>query len=212
MAAKPKKATKKKAASKKVASKKVASKKVKVSSKARRAKPAANKMARPKAAKAKVKAAKPRAAAAPANPYHTVTPHLTLEDAGAAIAFYRQAFGAQERYRMPGPDGKIAHAEIMIGDSIVMLSDAGDQRPATSSSLHVYVPDCDALWSQAIAAGASVKTPLEDMFWGDRFGTITDPFGNSWNIATHREDVSPEEMMKRMAALPPPDGPQPASA
>jgi PhnB protein len=198
MAAKPKKKVKAKAKAilKKVAKKKASSK---VTSKA---KPA------PKSARAKAPAAKPQAAEAPR--YHTVTPMLNIAGADAAIAFYKEAFGAQERVRMPGPDGKVMHAEIVIGDSVVMISDVW-QNPATVSALHVYVPDCDALYSQAVAAGASPKMPLQDMFWGDRFGTLTDPFGNIWSIATHKEDVSPEEMQKRMAALPPPGTP-PAAA
>jgi PhnB protein len=221
MAAKPKKATKK------VPAKKA----IKVSSKARKSKPVAKRVqARPAAkpkltankAAAKKPAAKKPAAKKPAAKkpstkqasqpgYHTVTPMLNISGAEDAIAFYQKAFGAQERLRMPGPDGKIAHAEIVIGDSVVMIADVGSL-PPTSSALHVYVPDCDALYSRAVAAGANVRTPLQDMFWGDRFGTVTDPFGITWSIATHKEDVSPEEMEKRMAALPPPDSGAPPTA
>jgi uncharacterized glyoxalase superfamily protein PhnB len=192
MAAKPKKVAKK-AASKKASKK--------VTSKARKAKPAAK--ARPAAKSARARSAKP-VVAAPL--YHTVTPYLNVEGAESAIAFYKEAFGAQERTRMPGPGGKIMHAELVIGDSVVMISDVMNQ-PATTSWLHVYVPDCDALYSRAVAAGAKTKMALQDMFWGDRFGSVTDPFGNVWNIATHKEDVSPEEMEKRMAQMPPPGAP-----
>ena len=214
MAAKPKKSTKT-AAKKKAPAKKA----IKVSSKARKTKPAPKRVQakvaakpRPAATKAKAKAKPAAATKTAAQPgYHTVTPMLTISGAEDAIAFYQKAFGAKERLRMPGPDGKIAHAEIVIGDSVVMISDVGEQ-PATASALHVYVPDCDALYSQAVAAGASARTPLQDMFWGDRFGTVTDPFGNTWSIATHKEDVSPEEMEKRMAALPPPGNGAPPTA
>jgi PhnB protein len=207
MAAKAKK--KAKSSAKKVAkkiAKKVAKKKpsTKVAKKAR---PAA------KSARAKAKPARAAKATPPAVPtYHTVTPVLTVEGAEDAIAFYKKAFGATERMRMPGPDGKIMHAEIMIGDSVVMVSDVVQNFPATKASLHIYVPDCDALFDQALAAGAETKMPLQDMFWGDRFGTVSDPYGNTWSLATHKEDVSPEEMEKRMAALPPPDSAPVASA
>jgi PhnB protein len=195
MAAKAKK--KAKPVAKKAAKKKASSK---VS---RKAKPAAKPAA--KSARAKVKPAKARPAkAAPAAPrYRTVTPLLNIEGAEGAIAFYKEAFGATERMRMPGPDGKIMHAEILIGDSVVMISDVM-QQPATKSSMFVYVPDCDAVYSQAVAAGASAKMPLQDMFWGDRFGSVVDPFGNVWSVATHKEDVSPQELQKRMAEMPPP--------
>ena len=204
MAAKPKK--KAKSSVKKVAKKKASSK---VASKA---KPAA-KSARAKA-KPAAKAAKPRAAApkAAAPPYHTVTAVLNIDGADSAIDFFKQAFGAKERGgRMAGPDGKIMHAEIVIGDSVVMVSDVVNQT-ATKSSLHIYVPDCDSLYSQALAAGATAKMPLQDMFWGDRFGSVSDPFGNTWSVATHKEDVSPAEMEKRMAAMGPPPGLPPAAA
>jgi uncharacterized glyoxalase superfamily protein PhnB len=213
MAAKPKKIAKK-AASKK-ASKKVTSNKAK----ARKAKPVAKSLrakAKPaKAAKAAkpAKAAKARAAAPKAAEprYRTLTALLNISGADGAIDFFKEAFGAKERFRMPGPDGKIMHAELVIGDSVLMVSDVAQQAP-TKSSLHVYVPDCDALYSQAVAAGASPKMPLQDMFWGDRFGSVTDPFGNTWAIATHKEDVSPEELAKRMADMPPPGSLPPAAA
>jgi PhnB protein len=137
--------------------------------------------------------------------YHTVTPYLAVDDATAVIDFYQRAFGAKERGRMAGPDGKIAHAELAIGDSLVMLSDPFPQfltRPpkelgGTSVGVFLYVDDVDAIYKQAIDAGATSAMEPADQFWGDRFGSVTDPFGHSWQIATHVEDVSPEEMAKR---------------
>jgi PhnB protein len=137
--------------------------------------------------------------------YHTLTPYLSVDDATAAIDFYERAFGAKERGRMAGPDGMIAHAELEIGDSIVMLADPFPQfttRPpkelgGTSVGVFLYVEDVDAVYKQAIDAGATSTMEPDDMFWGDRFGSVTDPFGHSWQIATHVEDVSPEEMAKR---------------
>ena len=174
------------------------------------AKPAkpAGKVAKP--AKAAVRKAPAKLAAVPAG-YGTVTPFLNINGASDAIDFYKKAFGATERFRVPGPDGKLMHAEIAIGDSVVMLSDAM-RRPATQAALHLYVKDCDALFEQALAAGATVTMPLMDMFWGDRYGQLSDPFGNLWSIATHKEDVSPEEMQKRMAEMPPPPDSPPAAA
>src|SRR6266571_6717708 len=107
--------------------------------------------------------------------YHTVTPFLTLKDAAGAIEFYKKAFGAQERVRMPTPDGKVAHAELQIGDSVVMLSEA-IQEPVTSASMYLYVPNVDAVCQRAVAAGAEAAMPPTDMFWGDRFGRVVDPF------------------------------------
>jgi uncharacterized glyoxalase superfamily protein PhnB len=141
--------------------------------------------------------------------HHTVTPYLVVDDAAAAIAFYGRAFGAQEVYRMPGPDGRIMHAEIRIGDSPIMLCDPapemGAQSPralkGTPVSVFLYVPDVDSLFARATSAGATVKAPLMDMFWGDRFGQVEDPFGHSWQMATHVEDVAPEEMGRRMAKM-----------
>ena len=130
--------------------------------------------------------------------FNTVTVYLVLEDANRAIEFYRKAFGARERFRMPTPDGRIAHAEIQIGDSIVMLTDA-IQEPVTSASVYLYVPDVDAVVASAVAAGARATTPVTDMFWGDRFGRVTDPFGVRWAIATHTEEVPPEEITRRAA-------------
>jgi PhnB protein len=137
--------------------------------------------------------------------YNTVTPYLAVEDASAAIDFYRRAFGAKERVRMPGPGGAILHAELEIGDSLVMLSDPFPQastRPpkeldGTSFSIFLYVEDVDGAHKQAVDAGASSLMEPEDMFWGDRFGSVQDPFGHSWTIATHVEDVAPDEMQRR---------------
>ncbi len=132
--------------------------------------------------------------------YRTVTPSLVLKDSHRAVEFYKQAFGAEERFRMPTPDGKIAHAELQIGDSIVMLSEAM-REPVTSASLYLYVPNVDAVVQRAIAAGAQATMPVADMFWGDRFGSVSDPFGVRWGIATHIEDVAPEELGKRAAEV-----------
>jgi PhnB protein len=137
--------------------------------------------------------------------YHTLTPYLAVEDAAAAIDWYTKAFGAKERMRMEGPGGTIGHAEIEIGDSVIMLSDPFPQsktRPpkeigATTSGIYAFVEDVDAAFKQAIDAGATSEMEPETMFWGDRFGSLTDPFGHSWQIATHVEDVPPEEMKER---------------
>jgi PhnB protein len=137
--------------------------------------------------------------------YRTITPYLAVEDAAEAIEFYQRAFGAKERGRMLGPDGKIAHAEIEVGDSLIMLSDPFPQASTKppkelggiSSSLFVYSEDVDAAVKKAVDAGATVTMPVEDMFWGDRFGSVQDPFGHQWSIATHKEDLSPEEMAER---------------
>ena len=130
--------------------------------------------------------------------YHTVTPFLVLKDAHRAIEFYKRAFGAEERFRMPTPDGKVAHAELQIGDSVVMLSEA-IQEPVTSASMYLYVPNVDAVCQRAVAAGAEAAMPPTDMFWGDRFGRVVDPFGVRWGIATHKEDLSPQEIGRRAA-------------
>ena len=141
--------------------------------------------------------------------FHTLTPYLVIKGASEAIEFYKRAFGAQEKVRMPGPDGKsVMHAELKIGDSPLMLADEfpdmGSLGPhgigGTSVVIHVYVDDADAVFNQAVAAGAQVKMPLQDMFWGDRYGQITDPFGHRWSVATHKEDLTPEEMGKRAQA------------
>ena len=134
--------------------------------------------------------------------YHTITPALVVRNADRAIDFYVEAFGAEEVTRMLGPDGRIMHAELKIGDSHVMLGEEneewGSKSPlstnGTPGSLHLYVPDVDASFARALKAGASVRMPVEDAFWGDRYGKITDPFGHEWGIATHVKDMSNEEM------------------
>jgi PhnB protein len=137
--------------------------------------------------------------------YHTVTPYLAVDDAASAIEFYKRAFGATERSRMDGPDGKVAHAEIQIGDSIIMTSDPfpqGQHKPpkelgGSSVGIFLYVEDVDSVVQDAVDAGATITMPVENMFWGDRFGQVSDPFGHIWQIATHVEDVSPEDMAER---------------
>ena len=134
-----------------------------------------------------------------------ITPYLTVEDAAAAIEYYKKAFGAEEMGRMDGPDGTIGHATLKIGNSQIMLSDPyphGSTTPpkelgGTSVSIFMYVEDVDAVVQHAVDAGATVTMEVSDQFWGDRFGTIQDPFGHVWGLATHIEDVSPEEMEKR---------------
>jgi PhnB protein len=140
--------------------------------------------------------------------FHTLTPYLAVENAADAIEYYKQAFGAEEKFRMEAPGGKIGHAELQIGDSLVMLSDpfpqsstkAPSELGATTSSVFMYVEDVDAVVRQAVDAGATVTMEVADQFWGDRFGTITDPFGHMWSIATHIEDVPPQEMAERAKA------------
>jgi PhnB protein len=137
--------------------------------------------------------------------YHTVNPYIAVDDAAKAIEFYQRAFGAKERVRMPGPNDTIAHAEIEIGDSVVMLSDPFPQSPlkspkkagASTASMMIYTEDVDELVQQAVDAGAKITMPVETQFWGDRYGRVEDPFGHNWQIATHVEDVPPEEMAKR---------------
>ena len=136
--------------------------------------------------------------------YHSVTPYLIINGASDAIDFYKKAFGATELFRMPTPDGKIGHAEIKIGNSPIMLADEslemGYKSPAALSgspvSLMIYLEDVDKVFKQAIAAGGTEVRAVKDQFYGDRSGTLTDPFGHVWHIATHVEDVSPEEMDK----------------
>ena len=140
--------------------------------------------------------------------YHTATPYLIIGGAGDAIEFYKKAFGAQELFRFPTPDGKIGHAEIKIGDSPIMLADEypamGYKGPQTLGgspvSIMIYVEDVDTIFNQAVAAGATVKEAVSDKFYGDRLGTVTDPFGHVWHISTHKEDVSIEEVQKRAQA------------
>lgn len=141
--------------------------------------------------------------------YHSITPYLIVNGAAKAIDFYKAALGAVELFRMPGPGGKIGHAELMIGNSPIMLADEHPEmgavapqpgvRPAVG--LMVYVPDVDAQFAKAVAAGGTVLKPLQDQFYGDRSGSITDPFGHTWTIATHVEDVSSEEMDRRHKEL-----------
>ena len=134
--------------------------------------------------------------------YHSVTPAIIVRGAPAAIDFYKRVFGAEELSRMAGPDGTVMHAEIRIGDSVIMLGEESPQWGAlspmstngNSSSLHLYVDDADTVFERALGAGAKVRQPLEDAFWGDRYGKVTDPFGHDWGIATHVKDVTPEEM------------------
>jgi len=131
--------------------------------------------------------------------FHSITPALTQANAEQTIDFCKKAFGAKVLMRMEGPSKKIMHAEILIGDSIIMLNDVM-QEPAHPAGLFLYVPDVDKTFAKAVKAGAAVAMPVQDMFWGDRFGSLTDPSGNRWGIATHREDVSPKEMKKRAAS------------
>jgi len=145
--------------------------------------------------------------------YHTVTPYLAVDDASAAIEYYKKAFGAKERLRMDAPDGSVGHAELEIGDSLVMLSDPMPQattRPpsevgGTTAGVFLYVEDVDAVVKKAVDAGATITMEVADQFWGDRFGSIKDPFGHIWSVATHVEDVPPAEMAQRakeaMAAM-----------
>ncbi len=138
--------------------------------------------------------------------YHSVTPYLIIKGATEAIDFYKKAFGATELFRMPAPEGKIGHAEIKIGDSPIMLADESPEMGYKSPqslggspiSIMIYVADVDTVFKQAIAAGGKEQRPVKDQFYGDRSGTLEDPFGHVWHVATHKEDVSPEEMERRM--------------
>jgi PhnB protein len=140
--------------------------------------------------------------------YQRVTPYLYIDGAGTAIDFYCSVLGAHERMRMPAPDGKIGHAELEIGDSVIMLADANPEMDVRSPksiggtpiALHVYVDDADSVFGQAIEAGAKQLRPVENQFYGDRSGQFEDPFGHRWSVATHVEDVEPDEMAKRAAA------------
>ena len=141
--------------------------------------------------------------------YHSVIPYLVVNGAAEAIEFYKNAFNATELMRMPRPDGKVAHAEIKIGDSHIMLADEHPEQGhvgpktvgGTPVGIMIYVPDVDARFSAAIANGATETRPVTNEFYGDRMGGITDPFGHNWMIATHIEDVSPEEMERRMKEM-----------
>ena len=140
--------------------------------------------------------------------YHTATPYLVIKGAAAAIDYYKKAFGATEVVRMAGPDGSIMHAEIKIGDSMIMLGEENPQMGATAPTslggspvgLCLYVPDVDKRFAGAVAAGATVKKAVQDQFYGDRSGTVVDPYGHLWTIATHIEDVAPDEMNRRFEA------------
>ncbi len=141
--------------------------------------------------------------------YRSVTPYLIISGASAAIDFYRQAFGATENFRLPLPDGQVGHAEIRIGDSTIMLADPCEESPlrsphstgGSSVGLHVYVEDVDTQFAQAVKAGAKTVRPLQDQFYGDRSCTLEDPFGHIWFLATHKEDIPPEEISKRAEAF-----------
>jgi len=137
--------------------------------------------------------------------YHALTPSLVVDNAAQAIEFYKRAFGAKERGLMPGPGGTVAHAELEIGDSVLMLADPIPQSTltppkklgGTAVGIFLYVEDVDEVVQDAIDAGATVTLPVEDQFWGDRYGVVADPFGHQWQIATHKEDLTPEEIMER---------------
>ncbi len=152
--------------------------------------------------------------------YRTITPYLVVNDAKAAIDFYQRAFGAKEVMKMDGPGGKVAHAELKIGDSMIMLSDempGGTARAprslgGTTCSVFLYLDDVDSTFGKAVSAGAKVDAQLADMPWGDRYGRLTDPFGHSWSVATHKEDVAPEEMARRMREVAAKTGQQTHSA
>jgi PhnB protein len=140
---------------------------------------------------------------------HTVTPHLVCAGAAEAIEFYQKAFGATELSRVPGENGKLMHASVRIGDSVVMLNEEMPEWGAfgpkslkgSAVTIHLYVENADAVFEQAVAAGAKVTMPIDDMFWGDRYGKVEDPFGHQWSIGTHVRDVSPEEMQKAMEQM-----------
>jgi PhnB protein len=140
--------------------------------------------------------------------FRTITPHVTVKGAAEYVEFLKRAFGAEERDRMPGPDGRLMHAEVRIGDSVLMLSDHFPEfgGPPIAEGywpvvLHLYVPDADALFARAVEAGCQVTMPLADQFWGDRYGQVKDPSGFNWAIATHKEELTPEEMEARQKAM-----------
>lgn len=144
--------------------------------------------------------------------FHTVTPHLIVRDAAKAIEFYKKAFGAEEICRMPVPDGRLMHAQLKIGNSMIMLCDEFPEHECGLSpqslktahaTMHIFVEDVDKAYQRAVDAGANAVMPPMDMFWGDRYGRLVDPFGQPWSIATHKEDLTPEEMMKGMEACMP---------
>jgi PhnB protein len=172
-------------------------------------------MAKKAKAKAKTKPRTKRAAKRPAKPspvpegYRTIQPYLIVDGAAKAIAFYKAAFGAKERMRLPAPGGRIGHAELEFGDCVIMLADEAPQWDAYAPakyggspiSITVYVPDVDAVVKKAVKAGGKLTREVKDQFYGDRSGGIDDPFGHHWHIATHIEDVPPKEMKRRMAAM-----------
>jgi PhnB protein len=141
--------------------------------------------------------------------YSTITANLVCRDAARAIEFYKTTFGARELRRAPGPNGQILHAELQIGDSKIFINDTMGRTPVPAPGegvsnptyLHMYVPDADTVYKKAVSAGSRVDMPLQDMFWGDRYGKITDPFGQQWGIATHIEEVAPEDMKQRQEAF-----------
>jgi len=145
--------------------------------------------------------------------FHNITPYLSIKGATQGIEFYKRAFNAAEVFRLPTPSGEIGHAELMIGDSRIMMSDPCEESPipspqalgGSSVGLHLYVDDVDATFEQAVKAGATAVKPVEDQFYGDRMGTLKDPFGHIWFLATHKEDLTPEEINKRAEALFMPD-------
>ena len=140
--------------------------------------------------------------------YHSITPVLIVKNGDEAIEFYKKGFGVEERYRMKGPDGRVAHAELKLGDSVFMLSDEYPEMECHSPktiggspvSMYVYVDDVDSVFNKAISAGAKALDPVKDQFWGDRHGRLVDPFGHLWSIATHKKDLSEEEMKKAAEA------------
>lgn len=142
---------------------------------------------------------------------HTVTPHLVCARAAEAIDFYKKAFGAEELSRLPGPDGRIMHAALRIGDSIIFLTNEYPEwnsfgplaRKGTSVTIHLYVPDADGAFERAVNAGAKVVMPLDDMFWGDRYGSVEDPFGHRWSLATRKREVAPEELREAISKMAP---------
>ncbi|MDP2343891.1 MAG: VOC family protein [Deltaproteobacteria bacterium] len=176
----------------------------------------AKKSAAKKPAKKAAKKAKKKVLAVPAG-YGTVTPHVIVSPAAAALEFYKKAFGAKQGLTMPGPDGIIMHAELKIGDSIVMFSDEMPPMPgmpanrktpknagATTGGLMMYVKDVDAVYKKAVDAGCKPLMPPSDQFWGDRYGQVEDPYGHTWAMATHIEDLTPKQMQAKMAAMGPP--------
>ena len=140
---------------------------------------------------------------------HSLTPHLVCDGAAAAIEFYKAAFGAVELVRLPGPQGKLMHGSVRIGDSVLMLVDEMPEWGALGPTslkgspvtIHLYVKDVDATVAQAVAAGPKITMPVADMFWGDRYGQLEDPFGHRWSVATHTRDMTPEEMKEGMAQM-----------